>query len=285
MGYWGEISKRSAFAAAESVGFDTRDRIMIKALAAIAILFALAFWGSEDASRDEVVARLALAAIVIFIFPLLYLWNLVRVPPKLHNEKVAQIGEAQAATERIAADNADLRNKLDELTRPNFSLEIQNAIIGDLIQPLNSSRILLYVVVINRGTPSAAIESTWKLNVVTADNRVFRADAQTLVGATDFPFRQQGEKRRYLREDGVDLRASQPIPRLGYASGVLYFLIRGLDSRSLLDDGTNILLSVQDANGTTYSAQENVATLRTRTDETRFMPGLSHPMPIPIDQP
>lgn len=46
----------------------------------------LAFLGSADASRDELIARVAIGAAVIGLFPFIYAWKLVQIPAKLDAE-------------------------------------------------------------------------------------------------------------------------------------------------------------------------------------------------------
>lgn len=66
---WRLVHRRAAKEAATVLGLASLERIMIKAAVAIAVLLALAFWRSEDAARDEMIARLVIGAIIVSLFP------------------------------------------------------------------------------------------------------------------------------------------------------------------------------------------------------------------------
>lgn len=55
----------------------------MRILIAIAIMAALLFWGSDDASRDEMVVRGAIIAFVGLAFPLTYVWKFICEPAQM----------------------------------------------------------------------------------------------------------------------------------------------------------------------------------------------------------
>jgi hypothetical protein len=53
--YWSFICRRAFKEACETAYLDTRERVVIAGAVVISGILALVFWGSSDASRDEMV--------------------------------------------------------------------------------------------------------------------------------------------------------------------------------------------------------------------------------------
>ncbi len=53
--YWREVRKEAAHTTNAELGLNSRVRIVIRVVAVVALLGALALWGSDDASRDETI--------------------------------------------------------------------------------------------------------------------------------------------------------------------------------------------------------------------------------------
>ena len=68
------------------LGLESRARIVTGGIAVLVALGCLTFWGSSDASRDELIARVAIGAAIIGLFPFVYTWKLIEVPAKLDAE-------------------------------------------------------------------------------------------------------------------------------------------------------------------------------------------------------
>src|SRR5262245_7488049 len=83
--YWCIVHRRAFAETAKALGLESRTRIVMGTLIVVVILLCLAFWGSSDASRDEAIVRLAIAGIVICLFPFVA-WKLVSTPARMHEE-------------------------------------------------------------------------------------------------------------------------------------------------------------------------------------------------------
>jgi hypothetical protein len=84
--YWHGVHKNAFSEAAAALGLESRVRVMIGAIGVVVVLVCLAFWGSAEASRDEMIVRLAIAGVVIGLFPFVYLWKMVSIPARLDEE-------------------------------------------------------------------------------------------------------------------------------------------------------------------------------------------------------
>src|SRR5688572_23058080 len=91
-GYWREVHNRAVREAASAVGFRSWWHLVIAVGVVITIVLVLAFWGSEDAAGDELLARGALVAITVLMFTALYVWRLISTPAKIHGEMLLRIG-------------------------------------------------------------------------------------------------------------------------------------------------------------------------------------------------
>ena len=81
---------------------------MIKLVLVLGAIIALLFWGSADASRDEIVARIAIVAVLAVLFPFVYLWKLIGTPPAMEKERDTS----------HEAEVADLQKKLSSGKSP-----------------------------------------------------------------------------------------------------------------------------------------------------------------------
>ncbi|HEX8168652.1 MAG TPA: hypothetical protein VF601_23060 [Beijerinckiaceae bacterium] len=84
--YWRHIHRLAFAEAADTLGLESRARIATGAIAVLVALGCLAFWGSADASRDELIARVAIGGVIVALFPFIYAWKLIQVPAKLDAE-------------------------------------------------------------------------------------------------------------------------------------------------------------------------------------------------------
>lgn len=90
--YWIRVASEAARRTLAALGLVSWEQIVIKGLIAIAIILALIFFGSTDASRDEMVVRVAIIAIIVLLFPIIFVWNLVGLPPELDRQGRDKIG-------------------------------------------------------------------------------------------------------------------------------------------------------------------------------------------------
>ena len=171
----------------------------------------------------------------------------------------------------------ELDEKIKSLTEPNFALTIDFAILGENV---GGSHAILIVTINNKGAAGAAVPSSWALRVDTSTG-VFYGEPSTM---TDEPLDfcmegMAGMARRFVREDGLDYRASKGIDRMNSRQGVLMFVLRGLSPDRLTQDSTSFQLSVEDVNGRSFSSRIAVAELKVKAIPV-FGPDFKYPTPI-----
>jgi hypothetical protein len=87
MAYWGKVAARAFKEAAELVGFGSAERAVVTVAlqAAIAVLIYLLLGDTE--LHDNTGVRLATALAPLAVFPLLFVWKMLTVPPALHEQQ------------------------------------------------------------------------------------------------------------------------------------------------------------------------------------------------------
>lgn len=89
---------------------------MLNVLLVGAALLALLFWGSADASRDELVVRLAFAALLILVFPIFFIREFVIAPADMEAEAKVEFAKQEAVyiegIGKLRSDNEALKRKL-----------------------------------------------------------------------------------------------------------------------------------------------------------------------------
>ena len=102
--YWKRVSYRARSEAAVLLGVDSREKIVIKGILAVAIILALALFGSEDASRDEMIVRFTIIAVFVLLILLVYAWKFADSPPRMESEAAAEASaKISSLQERITA--------------------------------------------------------------------------------------------------------------------------------------------------------------------------------------
>lgn len=89
--YWRSVRYKAFREAAETLGLDSRLRAMIGAIGGVVIILALFFLGSEDAWKDEALFRLAAISVIVFAFPIVYVWKFIGMPARMHEEQAEEI--------------------------------------------------------------------------------------------------------------------------------------------------------------------------------------------------
>lgn len=114
--YWTRVHRTAFAQAARRIGLDTWERVVLNVLLVGAALAALLFWGSAEASRDELIVRITIAAGLILIFPLFYFRELVVTPARMEAEAredaSKRTAEYVASIERLGKDNETLKMKM-----------------------------------------------------------------------------------------------------------------------------------------------------------------------------
>ena len=139
--YWRQVHRRAFADAAHELHIESRGRLVIALISALAAVVALFFWGSADASRDEMIARAGLASVVILLFPFVYLWKFLGAPARMAEESdMAHEKRLSALETEIASIRADLEPRMI------FRDKIDYVIVAETTPPLayESARITIH---------------------------------------------------------------------------------------------------------------------------------------------
>jgi len=104
--YWRRVHRRAFADATRTLGLESRAQVVIKSIATIAIILALLFWGSEDASIDEIIVRVAIVSCFLISLLGVYAWNFVGVPSQMEREAQSTINELREHIVELEEDPA-----------------------------------------------------------------------------------------------------------------------------------------------------------------------------------
>lgn len=99
--YWSQIGLRALSDAAKFLHIDSTCNLLIALVGALGAILALYFWGSHDAATDELVARSAVAGLIILLFPLVYVWKFVTAPARIKCEQDQHILDLKTNVELL----------------------------------------------------------------------------------------------------------------------------------------------------------------------------------------
>jgi len=114
--YWRRVRNRARAEALRAIGWESREKLIMSALGVLAALLALTFWGSADASRDELIARLGIALILVFGFPIVWALRMLRLPAEMETEQQV------AANVRIDGLQNQIK-ALDDASKPRIAFD------------------------------------------------------------------------------------------------------------------------------------------------------------------
>jgi hypothetical protein len=126
-GYWRRVHLRAHADAGKELHIESRGRVVIALLGAIGAIVALAFLGSSDASRDEIIARGAIGGIVILLFPFVYLWKFLGTPGRLEQELESKLS---ARLDEQTGQIADLRDQMKPCIKLSYAADGKTRNLG-----------------------------------------------------------------------------------------------------------------------------------------------------------
>jgi hypothetical protein len=98
--YWRMVHDRAVLETAATLHLESRNQLLVKALVIPVGLVVLVWLGSPDAAKYQLTLTAAIAwAIALCLFPLVYLWKLVGLPPRIHQEQLVAHQSNAAALE------------------------------------------------------------------------------------------------------------------------------------------------------------------------------------------
>jgi hypothetical protein len=77
------IQRRAIEEARSILKIETGERAMIAVVAAVGVISAIWLMGGRDIAQSELVLKLSSTAVIIFLFPLVFVWKLLTIPEKL----------------------------------------------------------------------------------------------------------------------------------------------------------------------------------------------------------
>jgi hypothetical protein len=100
MAYWRRVATRAFTDTAALLGLGSRSQIAVKGILGLAAIAGLLLFGSSEAAKDQGVAVAFIIAAIIFLFPLVYAWQLVSAPAKLAEEAARETKKLQTDLKR-----------------------------------------------------------------------------------------------------------------------------------------------------------------------------------------
>jgi hypothetical protein len=169
----------------------------------------------------------------------------------------------------------DLNKRLDALTKPQFSTDELQVIVGEVP---NGSVATFVIRLNNSGAASAIAEDTWRMSATVKG--VERSGDMLMLSPTETDRCIQGfGVRRFVPSDALYERASHPITTNDYRLGVLVAQFIGVSKAELLADSTHINLSAADVNRNKYIWDISAANVKTLHNAIA-LPSLAYPIPI-----
>ncbi len=112
MDYWKNVHAIALKSTRESLGLSSWGQIVLKVIVLAAVLSGLAFWGSDDAAKDEIVGRAFIAGVVSMLFPVVYFFHIFRIPALLERETKAEMLHKEEQLALALRDKAELSIKI-----------------------------------------------------------------------------------------------------------------------------------------------------------------------------
>ncbi len=140
--YWKRVGYRAYSETTALLGVDSREKIVIKGIFVVAIILALALFGSKDASTDEMIVRFTIIAVFVLLILLVYAWKFVDSPPRIESEAAAEANaKISSLQERITALEDERQqiltfefrpedNKYLEVVRDTYASRIREFKVG-----------------------------------------------------------------------------------------------------------------------------------------------------------
>lgn len=86
MSYWRDATNFAWADTVSALHLNSPVGFMIWIATTLVVLAGLSFWGSADASNDELLTRAFLAAVALGAIPFVFAWNFINMPPKMHKD-------------------------------------------------------------------------------------------------------------------------------------------------------------------------------------------------------
>src|SRR5712691_10188812 len=105
--YWSEVRQRAIKEAMHVLSIDEGARGVITIIVAVGVIALLWLSGSGEAGH-ELLIRITATAVIVLLFPLIFVWKFVTIPPRLHEEVSSRV--------------QNLEQKLSDITVPRIRM-------------------------------------------------------------------------------------------------------------------------------------------------------------------
>jgi hypothetical protein len=176
-------------------------------------------------------------------------------------------------------ENHHMADQVRASSQPDFRIESEGTILAGDDVP-GSVHVLLYARVVNLGSPAAILASSWQF-LVTLPNGTGIVPIPTTIASPECDRRGEG----YLvfeASDQLSAKASSPIERMGYRTGVLPFVVRGVTVKEMTDPRTKIAITTTDVAHKQYTTVLEISEFLKKNDGFVYRSNFSHPQPEPV---
>lgn len=95
--YWRRICNRAFKETAATLGLDSTGRLLIRVVVAVVGIALLWLVGSENAATNEIILKSVATAIILLVFPGVFIWKMISVPAEEDVEKSHRIIKLEEA--------------------------------------------------------------------------------------------------------------------------------------------------------------------------------------------
>jgi hypothetical protein len=247
-----------------ALGLGSTGAIMLRALTVVAIIGGLLFFGSEDASRDEIIGRMSLAILTALLFPVVLVWNLASSPYHIEKRNNRILGRKNT---KLKKDISELKQRVIENRQPVPGLEITifqmawngkgvatkaNNEVVDSSEAFGEGVIFFLMLTIkNKGLmPSIA---TFKSIQVDTKGETFELHGKQI--NSPITIGSKGGGFKLLPKDWIVPKLNSPIPVGGVITGHLTAILPDLSELHPSDKGT-IRIVIDDILGNKSETEE-----------------------------
>jgi hypothetical protein len=175
----------------------------------------------------------------------------------------------------VNVENHKIHSDIAQLSEPEFRIESEGTLLTGDDRP-GSIHVLLWARAANLGAPGAIVASSWRFHIRLINGSEFVA-FPTTISETERYCRDSGHVQVFEPSDQLSLRASRPIERMGYQTGVLSFVVKGVSVQDFINPDTEITVLTEDVKHRVYSTSLKISDFLNKGDATVYRTEFSHP--------
>lgn len=257
--FWRSAHKRTLDSTLRVIGFGSIGRALVAL--GIAVIYLLCVWYFVDprtAEGEALLGVLGYLAPILFL-PFVYLVQLLRILPRIHDE--------------MQQERDEIQSRLNDLieSRSRLRLEFQSVFWGGSMEGSpDTSCVICLITVSNVGNfPSAA--RNWRVQLILRDAQhdlqlahVPEVNVQSAGGGS----------ARFTEADAIYNKTFQPVPVGGMAQGYILASVAS-EVCGQIEPGDKVAVTCEDIHGRESMCE---FTLNRVVDAPRYLPGMMHPI-------